>query len=177
MSCQGLLSGLCPECHHQLPSLFHIPPPHLHSLTLSRNLRKAGHSRFMNGGSSLPPLGRRDSDAFPSTEPSESASVKSYKDWGVLKKGGLTPCLFLWIFTQLQNLQTYSIAKSMNAFERCQNMLPGSLPHWHKDYFEPKAMEKKQRLEDISVLPASAYKQNMEKNTFWCTMRMHSFRV
>lgn len=42
-------------------------------------------------------------------------------------------------------------------------MPPGSLPHWHKDYFEPKAMEKKQTLEEISVLPASAYKQNIEK--------------
>lgn len=53
----------------------------------------------MTGGSSLPALAGRDSGAFPSTEPSESPSVKSYEDWGVLKKGGLTSCLFLWIFT------------------------------------------------------------------------------
>ena len=38
-------------------------------------------------------------------------------------------------------------------------------------------MEKKQTLEDISVLPASASKQNIEKNTFWCTVRTNSFRV
>ena len=62
----------------------------------------------MNGGSSLPPLGRRDSDAFPSTEPSESASVKSYKDWGVLKKGG-TSTLFI-------PLDIYLVAESADLF-------------------------------------------------------------
>lgn len=46
--------------------------------------------------------------------------------------------------------------QTTNCADGNQNKPPENMPHWHKDYFELKANEKRQVQEKLPTLPLSA---------------------
>ena len=73
--------------------------------------------------------------------------------------------MYIIIFKTVALIGIYYLEEGGGWWPRCglgcegsKNMPPSNMPHWHKDYFELKAIEKKQIEEKLSTLPLFAPK-------------------